>query len=85
MRGRSDLYGKPLHVTRRNVADMVASAGTLVMGEADEATPGVLVKGLGVAVPAEGEQGPQDVLVPAGECLFTPVYLGALLDEDDGR
>ena len=27
-----------------------------------------------------GEQGPEDVLVPPGECLFTPVYMGALLD-----
>jgi coenzyme F420-0:L-glutamate ligase len=88
VRGRSDLYGKPLHVTRRNVADMLASTGTLVMGEADEATPAVLVRGLGVRSPEGGEQAPEDVLVPPGECLFTPVYMGALLepaDEDDGR
>jgi coenzyme F420-0:L-glutamate ligase/coenzyme F420-1:gamma-L-glutamate ligase len=83
VRGRADLYGKPLHVTRRNVADQLASAGTLVMGESDEATPGVLVKGLGVSVPVGGEQGPQDVLVPPGECLFTPVYLGGLLEGED--
>jgi coenzyme F420-0:L-glutamate ligase len=82
VRGRADLYGKPLHVTRRNVADQLASAGTLVMGESDEATPAVLVKGLGVSTPSEGEQGPRDVLVPPGECLFTPVYMGGLLEED---
>lgn len=87
VRGRSDLFGKPLHVTRRNVADMLASTGTLVMGEADEATPAVLVRGLAVGPPAAGEQGPEDVLVPPGECLFTPVYMGALLDaeEEDGE
>jgi coenzyme F420-0:L-glutamate ligase len=84
VRGRSDLFGKPLHVTRRNVADMLASAGTLVMGEADESTPAVMVKGLGARPPVEGEQGPEDVLVPPGECLFTPVYMGALFDPDDG-
>lgn len=83
VRGRSDLFGKPLHVTRRNVADMLASTGTLVMGEADEATPAVLVRGLAARSPAGGEQGPDDVLVPPGECLFTPVYLGALLEDDD--
>ena len=81
VRGRSDLFGKPLRVTRRNVADMLASAGTLLMGEADEATPAVLVKGLDVAMPKDGDQGPEDVLVPPGECLFTPVYMGGLLEE----
>ncbi len=83
VRGRSDLYGKPLHVTRRNVADMLASTGTLVMGEADEATPAVLVRGLGARSPRDGEQGPDAVLVPPGECLFTPVYMGALLEVDE--
>jgi len=83
VRGRSDLFGKPLHVTRRNVADMLASVGTLVMGEADEATPAVMVRGLDAATSPDGEQGPDDVLVPPGECLFTPVYMGALLDLDD--
>jgi coenzyme F420-0:L-glutamate ligase len=84
VRGRSDLYGKLLHVTRRNVADMLASAGTLLMGEADEAIPAVLVRGLELTVPGGGDQGPDDVLVPPGECLFTPVYLGGLIDEFNG-
>ncbi|UCC93186.1 MAG: coenzyme F420-0:L-glutamate ligase [Thermoplasmata archaeon] len=83
VRGRSDLFGKPLHVTRRNVADMLASTGTLVMGEADESTPAVLVRGLDARPSADGEQGPDDVLVPPGECLFTPVYMGALMDLED--
>jgi coenzyme F420-0:L-glutamate ligase len=83
VRGRHDLFGKALHVTRRNVADMLASLGTLIMGEADEATPAVLVKGLDAHTPEDGEQGPDDVLVPPGECLFTPVYMGALLDLDE--
>jgi coenzyme F420-0:L-glutamate ligase/coenzyme F420-1:gamma-L-glutamate ligase len=83
VRGHEDLYGKPLHVTRRNVADMLASAGTLVMGEADEATPAVLVRGLDARPPEGGAQGPEDVLVPVGECLFTPVYMGALYDDGD--
>lgn len=82
VRGRSDLFGKPLHVTRRNVADMLASVGTLLMGEADEGVPAVLVRGLEVGAPQDGDQGPDDVLVPAGECLFTPVYQGGLLDDE---
>ncbi len=40
-RGRSDLFGRTLEVTQRAVADNIASAAELVMGEADERTPGL--------------------------------------------
>jgi coenzyme F420-0:L-glutamate ligase len=82
VRGHRDLYGRTLNVTKRNVADMLASLGTLVMGESDASTPATLVRGLGVAPPPEGEQGPADVLVPPELCLFHPVYQGSLLDRD---
>ena len=39
-RGRSDLFGRKLEVTKRAVADNIASAAELVMGEADECMPG---------------------------------------------
>jgi len=39
-RGRSDLFGRTLEVTKRAVADNIASAAELVMGEADESHPG---------------------------------------------
>jgi len=37
--GHSDLFGKPLKQTRINVADGLAGAAVLVMGESDEQTP----------------------------------------------
>lgn len=46
MRGRPDLYGRALRVTQTGFADEIAAAATLVMGEADEAQPAVLVHGL---------------------------------------
>lgn len=46
LRGRSDLDGRPLKVTQVGLADEVASAAELLMGEADEGVPAVLVQGV---------------------------------------
>ncbi|MCS6774260.1 MAG: coenzyme F420-0:L-glutamate ligase [Anaerolineae bacterium] len=45
-RGRPDLFGNRLQHTEIGFADMVASAATLVMGQAAEGIPAVLVRGL---------------------------------------
>ena len=46
LRGRPDLFGHPLRVTQTGFADEVACAASLIMGQADEARPAVLVRGL---------------------------------------
>lgn len=38
-RGKRDLFGRPLRMTQINVADALAAAAVLVMGEGDEQTP----------------------------------------------
>lgn len=43
--GRPDLYGRPLRATEVAIADQLASAAQLLMGEADEGIPVVLVRG----------------------------------------
>lgn len=43
-RGRVDLFGRPLRITFRAAADDLASAAQLLLGEADEQTPVVLVR-----------------------------------------
>jgi len=65
-RGRSDLFGRTLEVTKRAVADNIASAAELVMGEADESTPGAVIRGLGVPI---GDQTGIET-ISAEECLF---------------
>lgn len=52
MRGRPDLYGRALRVTETGFADEIASAASLLMGQADEGIPAVLVRGLHWDVPA---------------------------------
>ena len=69
-RGRSDLFGRKLEVTKRAIGDNIASAAELVMGEADECTPAALVRGLGMPV---GDQVGVDT-IDADECLFMGVF-----------
>lgn len=45
MRGKSDLFGYNLRITTIGAADELAAAASLVMGQADEATPVVHVRG----------------------------------------
>ncbi len=68
-RGRSDLFGRKLEVTKRAVADNIASAAELVMGEADECTPAAIVRGIGLPV---GDQVGIESIA-ADECLFMGV------------
>ena len=41
--GRPDLFGRPLEMTRVHMADALAAAAVLVMGEAAEQTPLALI------------------------------------------
>jgi coenzyme F420-0:L-glutamate ligase/coenzyme F420-1:gamma-L-glutamate ligase len=66
-RGERDREGRPLEVTQVALADMVAAAAGLAMGEGAESVPAALVRGLawsGSACPASA------LLRPAKEDLF---------------
>ena len=67
LRGRPDMFGRTLRATEIGFADEVAAAASLVMGQADEGRPVVLVRGLTWSLPAA----PAAALVrPANEDLF---------------
>jgi coenzyme F420-0:L-glutamate ligase / coenzyme F420-1:gamma-L-glutamate ligase len=67
LRGQPDLYGYPLTVTETALADELAAAASLLMGQADEGHPVVLVSGL----PPTEEPIPARALIrPASEDLF---------------
>jgi coenzyme F420-0:L-glutamate ligase/coenzyme F420-1:gamma-L-glutamate ligase len=65
-RGRCDLFGRKLLVTKRAIADNIATAAELVMGEADECMPIAIVRGLDI--PLSDEVGIE--AIAADECLF---------------
>lgn len=67
-RGQPDLYGRELRVTEIGFADEIAAAASLLMGQADEAIPAVVIRGL--AWP-ETDAAPANTLIrPAEEDLF---------------
>ena len=69
-RGRSDLFGRKLEVTKRAVADNIAAAAELVMGDADECIPAAIIRGLGMPI---GDQIGIET-IDAEECLFMGVF-----------
>jgi coenzyme F420-0:L-glutamate ligase / coenzyme F420-1:gamma-L-glutamate ligase len=46
LRGRLDIHGRRLRVSETGFADEIAAAASLLMGQADEATPVVILRGL---------------------------------------
>lgn len=67
LRGEPDLFGRPLEVSATALADEVASAASLLMGQAGESHPVVLVSGLAAAA---GEIPASALIRPAAEDLF---------------
>tara|TARA_Y100001960_G_C14744751_1_gene865011 strand:- start:394 stop:1164 length:771 start_codon:yes stop_codon:yes gene_type:complete len=52
LRGQDDLFGRPLEATQLGLADEIASAASLLQGQADEGTPFVIIRGMILAEPA---------------------------------
>jgi coenzyme F420-0:L-glutamate ligase/coenzyme F420-1:gamma-L-glutamate ligase len=67
MIGRKDLFGRTLDVTQTGFADDIAAAASLLMGQADEGLPAVLLRGLAWRGPASGARA---LLRPKDEDLF---------------
>ena len=66
-RGRKDLFGYTLQHTEVGLADQIASAGTLLLGQAAESIPAVIVRG----VPFEKRDGTaQEIIRPIEMDLF---------------
>jgi coenzyme F420-0:L-glutamate ligase/coenzyme F420-1:gamma-L-glutamate ligase len=67
LRGRPDLYGYRLQTTELGLADELAAAASALMGQADEATPVVHIRGLRYPL-REGSLG--ELLRPDSQDLF---------------
>ncbi len=68
-RGKKDLYGKPIVITRHAVADDLASAAHLLIGEATEKTPIIVIKNAPVEFD-DNVYGSTDMMISSGECIF---------------
>lgn len=67
LRGNPDLFGRPLETTEIGLADEIAAAASLLMGQADEGRPLVLLRGGGLAA---GEGKARDLVRPRALDLF---------------
>lgn len=66
-RGSKDLFGKELTITSKAIADNLVSAAQLIMGEAGEGIPAVVIRGNGVVVVDEGMEIP---VFSKEECMY---------------
>jgi coenzyme F420-0:L-glutamate ligase / coenzyme F420-1:gamma-L-glutamate ligase len=67
LRGKPDLHGRPLQFTETGFADEIAAAASLLMGQADEGHPVVLVSGFALT---DAPIAARALLRPAAEDLF---------------
>lgn len=66
LKGRPDMFGRKLETTETGVADELASAASILMGQADERCPAVLVRGLDL----RGDGTARDLLRPKQQDMF---------------
>ena len=70
MRGKADLFGNVLKVTAQGAADDLCSAAEILMGESDESTPVVLVRGLARGLLGDTEYGGGRFAIPIESCVY---------------
>lgn len=74
LRGKPDLFGRPMRLKRFMAADNLASAAQLVMGEADESRPVALIRGAPVVYGDGFTIG--EAYIPPEECLIMHLLVG---------
>ena len=72
-RGRSDLFGNVMRITRRAIADNLASACTAVMGESDESIPAALIRDAPVEFVEQSFDSAEMWIAPT-ECMYMAIF-----------
>jgi coenzyme F420-0:L-glutamate ligase len=78
-RGKLDLYGKPLRITRVNLVDDLAAAAHLLIGETNERTPLVIIRGAPIELIED--YNPNQINIPKEECLYMKNLFSGLTSE----
>ncbi|TXT57559.1 MAG: hypothetical protein BAJATHORv1_10261 [Candidatus Thorarchaeota archaeon] len=72
-RGRKDLFGNEMRITRRAIADNLASACTAVMGESDESIPAALIRNAPVELSDQSYDSSEMWISPT-ECMYMAIF-----------
>jgi coenzyme F420-0:L-glutamate ligase / coenzyme F420-1:gamma-L-glutamate ligase len=83
-RGKADLFGNPMQVTQRGIADSICVCAQMVMGERDEATPIAIVRNTGVTL-TDDEITVEDVSIPWEMCIYVESLTTGLLPDGLSR
>ena len=82
LRGHPDLFGRPLQITMRAVADDLTSAAQFLLNEADQRTPIVIIRGAEI----EFTDHPQTTTeMSPEECLYMNIFSKYLLKKRKKR
>jgi coenzyme F420-0:L-glutamate ligase/coenzyme F420-1:gamma-L-glutamate ligase len=73
VRGDKDLYGKSMKYTCIALADDLASAANILMGETDASTPFVIVRGASVSF-SDKKFSEKDYFISPKECIYRSFY-----------
>ena len=83
-RGKEDLFGNPMQVTQRGIADTICVCAQMVMGERDEATPIAIVRNSGVSM-TDDEITVADVAIDWPMCIYVESLTTGLLEDNLAR
>jgi len=72
-RGQSDLFGRLLRITRSAIADNLASAAQILLGEADERVPIVVIRGAPVKF-SKKIFPPEEMTISRQECMYMAIF-----------
>jgi coenzyme F420-0:L-glutamate ligase len=72
-RGQTDLFGRPLRITRAAVADNLASAAQLLLGEADERLPLVVIRGAPIQNTKRIIKS-DEMTISQDECMYLAIF-----------
>ena len=72
-RGQMDLFGRPLRITRAAIADNLASAAQLLLGEAGERVPMVVIRGAPVEFTKRVIRA-EELTISQDECMYMAIF-----------
>jgi coenzyme F420-0:L-glutamate ligase len=82
LRGQPDLFGRPMEITMRAIADDLTSAAQFLLSESNQQTPVVIIRGSNVEFSEDpittAEMSPE-------ECLYMNIFSKYLLNQNKNR
>ena len=77
-RSKNDLVGRPMHITTRAIADQLATAAELLMGETSEQIPFVIIRGYPIERISSDDEQDINSLITEVNCMFIGPLLPCL-------